>query len=241
MKKIAKHIPNTITCLNLFLGCVACVAAFKENYLGAAIFIYMAAVLDFLDGLAARLLHAYSDIGKELDSLADVISFGLAPGIILFSWLNPAQGEVSMTGISSILPYIAFLIPVFSALRLAKFNVDTRQTSSFIGLPTPANAIFIASLISLPDNAGLQFLSNNHWSVIILIFLLSFLLICKLPMFSLKFNTLKWKENKIRYIFLALSLVLLVIFQLTSILLIIIIPLIIILFILLSLGALLKK
>ena len=228
MNLITKHIPNTITCLNLFSGCVACVMAFQGEYFCAALFIYLAAVFDFLDGMTARLLKAYSDIGKELDSLADVISFGFAPGIILFSWLQTIQGENS-TGIS-IIPYIAFLIPVFSALRLAKFNIDTRQTSSFIGLPVPANAIFIASLISLHDNAGLLFLLHNLWFIIILICILSFLLVSKLPMFSLKFKSLAWKDNQTRYLFLSLSIILLVLFQWTAI------PLIVILFILMSLG-----
>ena len=233
MKKITRRIPNAITCLNLFLGCVACVMAFQGNYFYAAIFIYIASILDFLDGLAARLLHAYSEIGKELDSLADAISFGLAPGIILFSWLQKLMPD------HPFIAYIAFVIPVFSALRLAKFNVDNRQTTSFIGLPTPANAIFIASLFALCHEPCHEPLFSNilshSWIIILMIFTLSFLLICKLPMFSLKFNTLKWKENRVRYIFLALSLVLLVIFQLVAI------PLIIILFILLSLVLLLKK
>ena len=227
MNLITKQIPNAITCLNLFSGCIVCVMAFQGAYFYAALFIYTASVFDFLDGMAARLLKAYSDIGKELDSLADLISFGLAPGIILFSWLKTMQGEI-LTEIP-IIPYIAFLIPVFSALRLAKFNIDTRQTSSFIGLPVPANAIFIASFISLHDHACLQFLLHNSWFIIILIFLLSFLLICKLPMFSLKFKSLAWKGNQTRYLFLGLSIILLALFQLMAI------PLIIILFILMSL------
>jgi len=229
MNIIIKQIPNTITCLNLFSGCIACVMAFYGDYFCAALFIYLAAVFDFLDGMAARLLNAYSKIGKELDSLADMISFGFAPGVILFSWLQTMQGEIS------ILPYAAFLIPVFSALRLAKFNIDTRQTSSFIGLPTPANAIFIASLISLPDNACLQSLLHNICFIIILIVILSFLLVCELPMFSLKFKSLSWKSNQTRYIFLSLSIILLIIFQLTAI------PLIILLFIFMSLVLQIKR
>jgi len=220
---IMKHIPNTITCLNIFSGCVACVMAFQGEYLLAALFIYLASVFDFLDGMAARVLKAYSAIGKELDSLADAISFGMAPGIILFAWLQ--QPDVNT---NTFLPYIAFLIPVFSALRLAKFNIDTRQTSSFIGLPTPANAIFIASLISLNNEPYLSGMLNV-WVIVGLIFILSFLLLSELPMFALKFENLTWKDNKVRYIFLSLSLVFLVVLQLAAI------PLIILLFILMSL------
>jgi CDP-diacylglycerol--serine O-phosphatidyltransferase len=221
---ITKHIPNTITCLNLFSGCIACVMAFQGEYLYAALFIYLAAAFDFLDGMMARILNAYSNMGKELDSLADVISFGMAPGIMLFSWLQAITPKSNL-----FLPYIAFLIPVFSALRLAKFNIDTRQTSSFIGLPTPANAIFIASLISLHGKPHLSCILSDVRAIAVLILLLSFLLISELPMFSLKFKALTWKNNKTRYIFLILSFVLLAIFQLTAI------PLTIVLFILMSL------
>ena len=227
---ITKHIPNTITCLNLFSGCVSCVMAFQGEYLYAAFFLYLAAVFDFLDGMMARLLKAYSDMGKELDSLSDVVSFGVAPGIILFSWLQTIVPENNL-----FLPYIAFLIPVFSALRLAKFNIDTRQTSSFIGLPTPANAIFIASLISVNQLSCLSNILSNVWIIIALIFVLSFLLVSNLPMFSLKFKNLTWNDNKTCYIFLILSLVLLAIFQLVAI------PLMIVLFILMSLFLHLTK
>ncbi len=227
---ITKHIPNTITCLNLFSGCISCVMAFQGEYMYAALFIYLAAVFDFLDGMMARLLKAYSDIGKELDSLADGISFGMAPGVILFSWLQTITPENN-----PFLPYIAFLIPVFSALRLAKFNIDTRQTSSFIGLPTPANAILITSLISLNDHPFLSNILSNIWVILGLILILSFLLISELPMFSLKFKSLLWNENRTRYIFLSLSLILLAAFQLVAI------PLIIILFILISLYLYLIK
>ena len=242
---ITKHIPNTITCLNLFSGCIACVMAFQGQYFYAALFIYLSAIFDFFDGLTARTFNAYSGIGKELDSLSDMVSFGVAPGIILFSWLK------GITPDDSFLPYTAFLIPVFSALRLAKFNVDTRQTYSFIGLPTPANAIFIASLISLIDlpvlvdiNTKMIFITplaslldrdfvlnilSNSWIITALILILSFLLISNLPMFSLKFENLTWKDNKTCYIFLILSFVLWMIFLWTAI------PLIIILFILMSL------
>ncbi len=216
---IVKHIPNTITCLNLFSGCVSCVMAFEEQYFLAALFLFLAAVFDFCDGMAARLLKAYSDIGKELDSLADVISFGFAPGMVIFSWLN-------QIGNCEYLSYIAFLIPIFSALRLAKFNVDERQTSSFIGLPTPANAIFMVSMIAMMDPSvpvpgwvDMSWFSSivgNMWVIIALVILFSYLLVCELPMFSLKFKNLSWKDNKAQFILIGISLLLLSLFQLLA-------------------------
>lgn len=216
---IVKHIPNTITCLNLFSGCVSCVMAFEEQYFLAALFVFLAAVFDFCDGMAARLLKAYSDIGKELDSLADVISFGFAPGMVIFSWLN-------QIGNCEYLSYIAFLIPIFSALRLAKFNVDERQTSSFIGLPTPANAIFMVSMIAMMDPSvpvpgwvDMSWFSSivgNMWVIIALVILFSYLLVCELPMFSLKFKNLSWKDNKAQFILIGISLLLLSLFQLLA-------------------------
>ncbi|MDP4239371.1 MAG: CDP-diacylglycerol--serine O-phosphatidyltransferase [Bacteroidota bacterium] len=186
-----KHIPNFITCLNLFSGCVAACLAFNENYQGAFAAILLAAVFDFLDGFAARLLKAYSPMGKELDSLADMVSFGLAPGAIVFSFL-------SEIGMNEWVPYLAFLIPVFSGLRLAKFNIDDRQATSFIGLPVPANAIFWAGLVYSFSPA----LLNNSWVLLPLIGLFCYLLIARLPMFSLKFKNLNWIENQTQYLFL---------------------------------------
>jgi len=186
-----KHIPNFITCLNLFSGCVSTYLAFKGNYQGAFAAILLAAVFDFLDGFAARLLKAYSPMGKELDSLADMVSFGLAPGAIVFSLLTE-------TAINEWLPFFGFLIPVFSGLRLAKFNIDDRQTTSFIGLPVPANAIFWAGLVySFP-----ALLLNNVWALILLIGVFCFFLVSEIPMFSLKFKNIAWKENQTQYLFL---------------------------------------
>ena len=186
-----KHIPNFITCLNLFSGCIAAYLAFKGNYQGAFIAILLASVFDFLDGFAARLLKAYSPMGKELDSLADMVSFGLAPGAIVFSLL-------SETGLNEWLPFLGFLIPVFSGLRLAKFNIDDRQTTSFIGLPVPANAIFWAGLVY----SFSPFLLDTVWLLFILIIVFSYLLVSELPMFSLKFRNVSWADNQTQYIFL---------------------------------------
>ncbi|MEY3679312.1 MAG: hypothetical protein RI924_1453 [Bacteroidota bacterium] len=135
-----KHIPNTLTCLNLFSGCVGLVFAFENQLIFAAYAIGISAMLDFFDGMTARLLKAYSEIGKELDSLADVVSFGVLPSLIIYQLFKTS------TSVHAYLPYLAFMIAVFSALRLAKFNVDTRQSEHFIGLPTPANALLIGSL-----------------------------------------------------------------------------------------------
>ncbi len=202
---IKKHIPNFITCLNLFSGCVAVYFAFKGNYQTAFIAILIAGIFDFADGFAARMLKAYSPMGKELDSLADVISFGMAPGAIVFSLLSGAT-------MYEWLPFLGFLIPVFSGLRLAKFNIDERQTSSFIGLPVPANAIFWAGIVySFP-----VFLLGNLWMLLILIVLFCYFLISEIPMFSLKFKNIAWKNNQMQYIFLIGCIVLLIALQLNA-------------------------
>ena len=201
---ITKHIPNTVTCFNLFSGCIASVMAFEAKYEWAMFFIVLGAIFDFFDGMLARLLKAPSPIGKELDSLADMITFGFAPAVMLFSFFKEpalAYPEIMPQFLPKFLPYVAFLLAIFSGLRLAKFNVDERQTSSFIGMPTPANALFWSSLI-----VGCQsFLFNYVSAVIIVPFILFFcwLLVAEIPMFSLKFKNLSWKDNKVTYIFLA--------------------------------------
>ena len=228
-----KHIPNFITLLNLFSGCIAIAAAFEGNLILASWLVGLAAIFDFLDGMAARLLHVKSAIGKELDSLADMVSFGLLPGVIVFQLLNlnPALQSIYI-------PYIAFLIPIFSALRLAKFNTDTRQEEMFYGLPTPANAILIASFPLILDQNmfvfGLDFgfinsILINQWFLVSLSVLLSWLLVAEIPLMSLKFKSLSWVDNRGRYILLLLSLILLIIFQFAGI------PIIISLYILISL------
>ncbi|OZA56958.1 MAG: CDP-diacylglycerol--serine O-phosphatidyltransferase, partial [Sphingobacteriales bacterium 39-40-5] len=137
-----KHIPNSVTCLNLFSGCLGIVFAFQGNLIWASYAIVIAAVFDFFDGMLARLLKAYSDIGKELDSLADMVSFGVLPSVIIYQ-LFALSPQIDFG--ADWLSFSAFIIAVFSALRLAKFNIDTRQSENFIGLPTPANALLIAS------------------------------------------------------------------------------------------------
>jgi CDP-diacylglycerol--serine O-phosphatidyltransferase len=210
---IRKHIPNAITSLNLLSGCIAMVYAFQEAYLTAALFIALAAVFDFLDGFAARLLKAYSPMGKELDSLADVVSFGVAPGIMVYSFI--ASQAMNM-GSPTWLAWFAFLIPVFSALRLAKFNLDERQSTSFLGLPTPANALFWAFGIG----SSFNFFLNYSFDPIILvvgILLFSALLVLEIPMFALKFTHFKWKGNRLRYYFLGGCLILLALLNINGI------------------------
>ena len=203
--KIVKHIPNAITCLNLCSGCIACTLAFEGQLLWAALFVCLGAVFDFFDGFAARLLHAYSPIGKELDSLADMVSFGVAPGMILFYMLSSIMPLLSAPAWVLYLPYLAFIIPAFSALRLAKFNVDERQTTSFIGLNTPANALFWISIIYSTQQLAAQNVILYIVVVLLLVGLTSYLLIAEIPMFSLKINSVRWKGNESRYILIASS------------------------------------
>lgn len=196
-----KHIPNTITCCNLICGAVATHFAFNANYKMAVTMIILGAVFDFFDGMTARLLHVSSPIGKELDSLADDITFGLAPSAILFSLLKEMPYPECLSPVQSYLPYLAFIMAAFSALRLAKFNLDERQSTSFIGVPTPANALFWGSLtVGLHD----QLLSSPTYVCLILagILLFSYLLVAEIPLFALKFKTLTWKDNWVKYVFL---------------------------------------
>ncbi|MBQ1582748.1 MAG: CDP-diacylglycerol--serine O-phosphatidyltransferase [Prevotella sp.] len=197
---IKKHIPNTITCCNLVSGCIATTFAFAGNPKMAMFWIIMGAVFDFFDGMVARLLKVSSPIGKELDSLADDVTFGVAPSAIVFSELFTLQYPV-LQGLQTYIPYCAFLIAAFSALRLAKFNLDDRQTTSFIGLPTPANALFWGSFII----GGHTFIESFRWGVpliLIMICLSCYLLVAEFPMFALKFKKWSWKGNEVKYIFI---------------------------------------
>lgn len=205
-----KHLPNAITCCNLISGCIAVFYAFMGCYTHAFIAIIIGACFDFLDGLVARLLGVSSPIGKELDSLADVVTFGVAPSAMAFSVLaNIIPMSAASTPphvIQSALPFVAFFMAAFSALRLAKFNLDDRQAYGFRGLPTPANALFWSSLIagggmsSLVHGCG-QFIHPSILIVILLI-LSCVLLVCDFPLFALKFKALGWKGNEVKFIFI---------------------------------------
>lgn len=192
---IKKHIPNTITCLNLISGCIATYWAFHGIYELALLFIVIGAVFDFFDGMVARLLHVSSPIGKELDSLADDITFGFAPSAIVFNYLCSFHNHFI------VLPFLAFIMAAFSALRLAKFNLDERQAMGFIGLPTPANALFWGSLIvGMGDSiASLPYI---EYFLLVGVFISSWLLVAEIPMFALKFKNWGWKGNEIKYVFL---------------------------------------
>lgn len=194
-RAVKQNIPNTITSMNLFSGCMAVVSAFHFNetigamqgYEWAFLFIGLATVFDFCDGLSARLLHAYSALGKELDSLSDLVSFGVAPAALVFNLIQ------SQTG--SWVAFLAFLIAVFGALRLAKFNIDDRQTTSFIGLPIPANAIFWIGVVAW--NVDFRYIGDAWMTALVVLFPL--LLVSSLPMFSLKVKTLSLRSNVRRY------------------------------------------
>ena len=200
---IKKHIPNTITCLNLISGCIATYWAFQGKYELALLFIVIGAVFDFFDGMSARLLGVSSPIGKELDSLADDITFGFAPSAILFSYLSTAVANSTLYTLHSTLttlPFFAFIMAAFSALRLAKFNLDERQALGFIGLPTPANALFWGSLIV---GLGDKIATLPYAPLIILpgVFVSCWLLVSEIPMFALKFKHWGWKGNEVKYLF----------------------------------------
>jgi CDP-diacylglycerol--serine O-phosphatidyltransferase len=225
--QIKKHIPNAITSGNLLCGCLAIISAFKGDLVGSAYLVGIAAILDFFDGFAARLLNVHSEIGKQLDSLADMVTFGVVPGVIVYILLLHSSGVSIENGAfiehNQWVPYFAFLITIFSALRLAKFNIDTRQTHSFIGLPTPATSILICSLPLIQafqpniGNFNLNLIIENPYFLLILTILISYLMVAELPLFALKFKNFGWTDNKIRYSFLLISIVLMLFFQFIAI------------------------
>ena len=221
---VKRLIPNLITLSNLTCGVIAIYCAVQGWLVIAALFVLLGAFFDFFDGMTARLLHVQSPLGKELDSLSDVVTFGVAPGLIALTMLGDVVPEKLWW-----LPCIALLIPAFSSYRLAKFNIDERQTSSFIGLPTPANALIWLSLGTMHKLAASGAVNNwmwsfggwhayqkmsgmieNPWFLVALIVLLCIALVCELPLFSLKFHNLKWSDNRVRYIFLILAVAMIV-------------------------------
>lgn len=206
LTKIKSNIPNTITCLSLVCGCIAIAASFHYNelfhglsgYQWAFIMIGIAAVCDFCDGAAARALQAYSTLGKELDSLSDLVSFGVAPGMLVFN-------TMTAYGTSGIAPFAALLIPVMGELRLARFNIDDRQTTSFLGLPIPANALFWIGAVAAANSYGYP----ADWIAVVTVVVISSLMVdMRLKMFSLKFKNFNIKENLLRYIIIVAAIVL---------------------------------
>ena len=216
--KIIKHIPNSITCCNLLSGCISIVLLCNGFVIASGIMIFIAAVFDFFDGFAARLLKAYSPLGAQLDSLCDVVSFGVAPSFIMYYYLN--QVVTMEVGGVNVVPFAAFFLAVFAALRLAKFNIDDRQTTSFIGLPTPAMGIFVASLPFTLRHESLSFmggLMTNPFFLLAIVVLFSFLMVSEIPFFSLKVKSLKFKENKHLYLVALFAIIKIAIFGLAAI------------------------
>lgn len=226
MRKVIAQIPNFITALNLVFGSLATIFAIDGHLVWAALFICAAAVLDFLDGFAARLLNSYSEVGKQLDSLADVVSFGVAPGAILFTLLeyslfgkNDLIFEISAKWYEWVILFASFLLPVFGAIRLARFNVNDSGEAFFRGLPIPSNGLFWASLALLleaPKFYDLLQIIYSTKNLLILAIFMSGMMIVHLPMFSLKMKTLGLKENWYRYLFVGLSAVLVILFSFYS-------------------------
>ncbi len=232
---IKKQIPNTITLLNLVCGCLAIISTFHKTFELTATLVILAAVLDFFDGFAARLLKVNSEMGKQLDSLADMVTFGVVPGFVMYQLIifdiGSSSAYIGPNEPIWSLAYIALAIPVFSAYRLAKFNIDTRQSDSFIGLPTPANALFICFLpmLMIPDgNAIADFLLKPYVLVAICI-IQSYLMIAEIPLIALKFKKFSFAGNEWRYVLIVLGFILLVLLKQKAV------PLIIILYVILSL------
>lgn len=239
-----RHIPNLITLLNVFCGSIAAIFAANSNFVMAAIFVFLGIFFDFFDGLLARKLNVQSELGIQLDSLADMITSGLVPGIIMFQllalvvndseiFINEWSSAMFWKGFkTSPLVFIALLIPMASAYRLAKFNLDEDQQDHFIGLPTPANTLLIVSLpliIEFQNNDIMNTIILNKWFLIVLTLVSSYLLNSKINLFALKFKNWSFKSNSIRYLFLLLSIVSLIVLKFAAI------PLIVVIYIIMSL------
>lgn len=203
---IRNFIPNGLTCLNLFFGCIALIAIFDGRYDEAIYYVILSGVADFFDGFAARMLKATSNIGKDLDSLADLVSFGVVPAFVMFKMIE-ANSDWSY------LPYFALVIAIFSALRLAKFNNDERQSDTFYGLPVPANALFICALPFLAQEEAFQMPLALPWFLVSISILMSFLLVSDVKLLALKFAGFGWKGNEPRYLVIGISLIAIATFQ----------------------------
>lgn len=225
---IKKHIPNSITLLNLFCGCIAMVFVSKQNFEIAFFFVFLGIFFDFFDGFFARLFNVTGELGLQLDSLADMVTSGVVPGYVMYFLLENSQHEISS---SSFFPFLGFVITMGSCYRLAFFNIDTRQTDSFIGLPTPANSLFILSLplvISYSDSLFILELLTNQWVLLLITAFSAYILNAEIPLFSLKIKKFTFKDNALQISFLTLSVLLLAFFQYAGV------PLVIISYVLLS-------
>jgi len=236
---IKKHIPNTITLLNLLAGLLALIHAFNGNYNEAFSLVCLGIFFDFWDGFFARIWKVQSPIGLQLDSLADMVTSGVVPGLVMYKMLGDIQENQSQYNLTEdtyymgVVPYLGFLITLASCYRLAKFNVDTRQTDSFIGLPTPANALLIMSIPMIQFHSEYEwlvdFLSNPYVLVGVTV-LSSYLLNAEIPLFSLKVKSFSWEKYKMQVVFLILSLILIVLLEFIAI------PIIILLYVILSVA-----
>jgi len=239
VSRMKKYVPNLITLSNLFCGTIAIVFAVRGAIDWAALFVAIGIFLDFFDGFFARLLHVKSEMGLQLDSLADMVTSGVVPGIVMFQLLSNSTYVLQTEGtFAMLLPYVSFLITLASAYRLANFNIDTRQTSGFIGLPTPANTMFILSLpliLQYQPTELFDSLLHNMWVLLGITLLSAYLLNAEIALFALKFNDYSFKNNALKYIFLALCVILLLSLKIIAI------PLIILLYIILSLLPILPK
>jgi len=225
MPFMKKHIPNLITLGNLYCGTIATIFAVQENFKLAALFVVLGIVFDFFDGFAARLLNVSGELGKQLDSLADMVTSGVVPGIIMYHLLDNASFGIPA------LKYFGLLLTLGACYRLAKFNIDTRQSDSFIGLPTPAMSLFIISLPLIQEYTTIEFvqyLISNHYFLLVITLLLTYLMNAELPLFSLKFKNYNFKNNVVKYLFLIASLTLLLSVKYIAI------PLVILLYVVLS-------
>jgi len=240
---IKKHIPNIITLGNLSSGLMAILLILNGHYVWAGFFTFLGAFFDFFDGMVARLLGVSGELGKQMDSLADMVSFGVVPGMAMFTMLKLANADVSsqvfyanenlnvLIHTDTVYALPGFLITLFSALRLAKFNIDARQSSSFVGVPTPAITLFVLSifLISVLGQSNMiESVVSTPYMLYIITILASYSLVAELPLFAMKFKVWNWQENKIRWIFVAIVIALLAMFQLVAI------PMIIIVYVILS-------
>ena len=228
--QIKKHIPNFITLLNLFCGCIAVVFVSELDFEMAFLFVSLGIFLDFFDGFFARLFKVSGPLGLQLDSLADMVTSGVVPGFVMFWLLKQGQNPADA---NQIIPYLGFIITLGSCYRLANFNIDTRQTDSFIGLPTPANALFILSLPlvrdQFPDSLVVLEIFSNQWFLLTITLFSAFILNAEIPLFSLKIKDFTFKKNALQIVFLSLCVLLLIFFQYLAI------PLVIITYVLLSL------
>lgn len=230
---IKKHIPNLFTLGNLLCGTLAVMAAANSDYSAAAFLVVIGIVLDFFDGFFARILKVQGELGKQLDSLADMVTSGVVPGVLMFRFYEDAvqNGNIEMTSDVILLSFVSFLLTLGAGYRLAKFNIDTRQSNSFIGLPTPAMSLFIISLPIIFQETDVTWIKEALLNVYVLTLVsvvLSFLMNANLPLFSLKFKSFGIKENAIKYLLIIASAALLVTVQYLAV------PIIIILYIVLS-------